>query len=150
MPNTSDHRTYSYYFSNFSNRLHFGYDCANLESFNYYMTPQDNSALNTDYVVQWSPGFYIQNNSQSGLERALGVIFFSPLHHCTDCSVLGCSIVSHSLQPHGLQPTRLLCPWNSPGKSTGMGCHFLPQGPYSYYFSDFLGSIISTFYYYTI
>ena len=27
--------------------------------------------------------------------------------------------------PHGQQPTRLLCPWNSPGKNTGVGCHFL-------------------------
>ena len=32
------------------------------------------------------------------------------------------------LQPHGLQPARLLCPWNSPGKNTGVGCHFLLQG----------------------
>ena len=39
-----------------------------------------------------------------------------------------CSVVSNSLWPHGLQPTRLLCPWNSPGKSTGVGCHFLLQG----------------------
>ena len=30
--------------------------------------------------------------------------------------------------PHGLQPTRLLCPWYSPGKNTGVGCHFLLQG----------------------
>ena len=30
--------------------------------------------------------------------------------------------------PHGLQPTRLLCPWESPGKSTGGGCHTLLQG----------------------
>ena len=29
---------------------------------------------------------------------------------------------------HGLQPTRLLCPWDFPGKNTGMGCHFLLQG----------------------
>ena len=29
-----------------------------------------------------------------------------------------------SLQPHGLQLTRLLSPWNFPGKNTGMGCHF--------------------------
>ena len=29
------------------------------------------------------------------------------------------------LQLHGLQPTGLLCPWNSPGKNTGVGCHFL-------------------------
>ena len=33
--------------------------------------------------------------------------------------------MSDSLRPHGLQPTRLLCPWNSPGKNTGVGCHFL-------------------------
>ena len=33
-----------------------------------------------------------------------------------------------SLQPHGLQPTRIPCPWDSPGKNTGVGCHFLLQG----------------------
>ena len=32
------------------------------------------------------------------------------------------------LWPHGLQPTRLLCSWDSPGKNTGVGCHFLLQG----------------------
>ena len=38
------------------------------------------------------------------------------------------SVVSNSLQPHGLEPTRLLSPWDFPGKSTGVGCHFLLQG----------------------
>ena len=33
-----------------------------------------------------------------------------------------------TLQPYGLQSARLLCPWNVPGKNTGMGCHFLLQG----------------------
>ena len=33
-----------------------------------------------------------------------------------------------TLRPRGLQPTRLLCPWDPPGKSTGLGCHFLLQG----------------------
>ena len=37
------------------------------------------------------------------------------------------SVVSDSLRPHGLQPTRLLCPWDSPGKNTGVGCHFILQ-----------------------
>ena len=32
-----------------------------------------------------------------------------------------------TLAPHGLQPTRLLCPWNFPGKTTGVGCHFPSQ-----------------------
>ena len=31
--------------------------------------------------------------------------------------------MSDSLRPYGLQPTRLLHPWDSPGKSTGVGCH---------------------------
>ena len=38
------------------------------------------------------------------------------------------SVMSNSLQPHGLKPTKLLCPWDSPGKNTGVGCHFLFQG----------------------
>ena len=38
-----------------------------------------------------------------------------------------CSVVSDSLRPHGLQPTRLLHPWDFPGKNTGVGCHFLLQ-----------------------
>ena len=38
------------------------------------------------------------------------------------------SVASDSQQPHGLQLTRLLCPWDFPGKKTGMGCHFLFQG----------------------
>ena len=33
-----------------------------------------------------------------------------------------------SLQPHGLYPGRRLCPWNSPGKNTGVGSWCLPQG----------------------
>ena len=33
--------------------------------------------------------------------------------------------MSNSSRPHGLQPTRLLGPWDFPGKSTGVGCHCL-------------------------
>ena len=39
-----------------------------------------------------------------------------------------CSIISDSLWSHGLWPTRLLCPWNFPGKNTGVGCHVPLQG----------------------
>ena len=35
--------------------------------------------------------------------------------------------MSDSVWPHRQQPTRLLCPWDSPGKNTGVGCHFLLQ-----------------------
>ena len=43
-------------------------------------------------------------------------------------SQLNCSFLSDSLRPHGLWPVRLLCPWDSPGKNTGMDCHSLLQG----------------------
>ena len=35
--------------------------------------------------------------------------------------------MSKSVQPHRWQPTRLPRPWDSPGKNTGVGCHFLLQ-----------------------
>ena len=44
------------------------------------------------------------------------------------CAVLGRSVMPDSLRPCGLQPARLLCPWDSPGKNTGVGCHALLQG----------------------
>ena len=37
------------------------------------------------------------------------------------------SVVSDSVRPHRRQPTRLPRPWDSPGKNTGVGCHFLLQ-----------------------
>ena len=37
------------------------------------------------------------------------------------------SVVSNSVWPHRRQPTRLPRPWDSPGKNTGVGCHFLLQ-----------------------
>ena len=35
--------------------------------------------------------------------------------------------MSDSVRPHRRQPTRLPCPWDSPDKNTGVGCHFLLQ-----------------------
>ena len=37
------------------------------------------------------------------------------------------SVVSDSVRPHRRQSTRLPYPWDSPGKNTGVGCHFLLQ-----------------------
>ena len=44
---------------------------------------------------------------------------------CCCCSVA--SVVSDSVRPHRRQRTRLPRPWDSPGKNTGVGCHFLLQ-----------------------
>ena len=52
--------------------------------------------------------------------------FPSPMHD-SEKSKWSRSVVSNSSLPHGLQPTRLLCPWDFPGKSTGVGCHCLLQ-----------------------
>ena len=44
---------------------------------------------------------------------------------CCCCQVA--SVVSDSVRPHRRQPTRLPRPWDSPGKNTAVGCHFLLQ-----------------------
>ena len=65
------------------------------------------------------------------LDHNLSSLSFSVVlwHLCLVCMcVLSHSVVSDSLQPHGLKPARLLCPWNSPGKNSGVGCYFLLQG----------------------
>ena len=51
-----------------------------------------------------------------------------PSAMCVCLSVcVSCSVVSDSLRPHGLYLARFLCPWDSPGKSTGLGSHSLLQ-----------------------
>ena len=49
--------------------------------------------------------------------------FFFPLRSENSESV-SCSVSV----THGLEPARFLCPWDSPGKNTGLGCHSLLQG----------------------
>ena len=46
---------------------------------------------------------------------------------CCSCCCYVASVVSDSVRPHRRQPTRLPRPWDSPGKNTGVGCHFLLQ-----------------------
>ena len=48
------------------------------------------------------------------------------LYSCC-CCYYGASVVSDSVRPHRQEPTRLPRPWDSPGKNTGVGCHFLLQ-----------------------
>ena len=46
---------------------------------------------------------------------------------CCCCCCCVVSVMSDSVRPHRRQPTRLPRPWDSPGKNTGVGCHFLLQ-----------------------
>ena len=57
-------------------------------------------------------------------EHWSGLPFPSPTHKSKKLK-WSCSVVSNSSRPHGLQPTRLLHPWDFPGKSTGVECHCL-------------------------
>ena len=59
-------------------------------------------------------------------EHWSGLPFPSPVHESEKWK-WSRSVVSDCLWHHGLQPTRLLCQWDSPGKSTGVGCHCLLQ-----------------------
>ena len=51
----------------------------------------------------------------------------SPECPCCCCCCCVASVVSDSVRPHRRQPTRFPHPWDSPGKNTGVGCHFLLQ-----------------------
>ena len=64
------------------------------------------------------PGFPSLGFSRQ--EHWSGLPFPSPMHE-SEKSKWSCSVVSDSEPPHRLQPTRLLRPWDFPGKSTGVG-----------------------------
>ena len=72
-------------------------------------------------------------------EHWSGLPFPSPMHESGKWK-WSRSVVSDSSWPHGLQPTRLLRPWDFPGKSTGVGCHCLLCWK-AYYTSNKLGEL---------
>ena len=79
-----------------------------------FQVPPEATTL-TKFSVVLSAGYYM---SPSGVSQ-------HPLYNSLN---LWKVLVAHSQWPHGLQPTRLLCPWNSSGKNTGVGCYSLLQG----------------------
>ena len=56
-------------------------------------------------------------------EHWSGLPFPSPMHESEKWK-RSRSVMSDPQWPHGQQPSRLLCPWDFPGKSTGVGCHY--------------------------
>ena len=60
-------------------------------------------------------------------EHWSGLPFPSPMHESEKWK-WSRSVLSDSYRLHGLQPTRLLRPWDFPGKNTGVGCQFPLQG----------------------
>ena len=97
-------------------------------------------------VLQWvaiffSRGVFLTQGSNPGLPHCRQTLYRlshqgSPLTQKvfmknivklinTALVAISCSVMSDSFWPHSLGLTRLFCPWDSPGKNTGVGCHFL-------------------------
>ena len=77
-------------------------------------------------LIRWSL-FDIHFSHNDQLPNLLSFHLFTFLTvHFLKVKVLVAQLCLTLLWPCG--PTRLLCPWNSPGKNTGVGCHFLLQG----------------------
>ena len=101
-----------------------------LEFITYSLPPSYYTSSLSD---RWSSDEYLSNSTGTFRGR-----FPHSSHHRTrkndQCSLLAVHarevalVMSDYLWPHGLQPVRLLCPWDSPGKNTGVGCHALLQG----------------------
>ena len=53
--------------------------------------------------------------------------FMAAVTICSDFAAKSLRVMSDSVQPIRQKPTRLPCPWDSPGKNTGVGRHFLLQ-----------------------
>ena len=71
---------------------------------------QENGCISNIYwtwTTYWVPGFFFFYNG---------------------CCCLITKSCLTLLQPCGLWPARLLCPWDFPGKNTGLGCYFFIQG----------------------
>ena len=67
-------------------------------------------------------------NTKGGPEKLIAELFASVRTFTPLCAVFNHLVTSEALQPHGLQPTRLLRPWNSPSKNTGVSSLSLFQG----------------------
>ena len=70
-------------------------------------------------------GFVLLYSGGSGLESQFLLLFYDMKLYAYMCakSLRSCPTLRH----HGLWSIRLLCPWDSPGTNTGVGCHALLQ-----------------------
>ena len=116
--------------------------CFIIVDFSPYIS--DSSFLSEMYFAKLSPRVYFVFSfwclSQSKFNKIQPRAFYMDRHpfavvfkgFITKCDIVHMcqvpSVVSHSVRPCGLQHARPLCPWDSPGKNTWVGCHALLQG----------------------
>ena len=71
------------------------------------------------------------SRAQSAFRAVKILVWYRWQIHVIMCCVCSAAKSRPTLWAHGLRPTRLLCPRDSPGKNTSLGCHFLLQGSFS-------------------
>ena len=81
--------------------------------------PELINGIMTSFVTQ------IRNQKKFFIIPSLLLLYICCCCCCCCCCVT--SVVSDSVRPHRWRPTRLPRPWDSPGKNTGVACHFLLQ-----------------------
>ena len=88
------------------------------------------SAPLAEWLVSWPVFFLSLCDLQEGLRHSV-CSFKNWTLYLASLNILyyyiSRSVMPNSLWPHGLQPTRLHCPWDFPGKRTGVGCYCLLQ-----------------------
>ena len=93
-----------------------------LKSISHFKWPVTTTSPPAAVTVQLHRGYHLRGPG-SGDHGAFCHWVPQDIHYM--CLVT--SVMSDSLQPHGPWPARLFRPWDSPGKGTGAGCHFLLQ-----------------------
>ena len=79
-------------------------------------------------ILEWIAILFARESSWPRYRTQVSCIGRWILHHLnTREAPMLCYAMSDSVWPHRQQPTRLPHPWDSPGKNTGVGCHFLLQ-----------------------
>ena len=78
------------------------------------------------FCLKWREENYPEEELKSKLGHMMGLLFLILDSVLLAAAAAKSLVVSDSVRPHRRQPTRLPRPWDSPGKNTGVGCHFLP------------------------
>ena len=90
----------------------------------YFIPNRNQNLCFRNYVSKWN--FFKSNHvlKSTQLNSVITVEVYIYMCKCM-CAIV--SVMSNCSRPYVLQPIRLFCPWDSPSKNTGVGCHFLLQ-----------------------
>ena len=106
-------------------------------SFSFSISPSNEYSGLISFGIDWSDLLAVQGTLKSLLQHhssrasilrhSTSLWSNSHIHTCCCCCCCVTSVVSDFVRPHRWRPTKLCHPWDSPGKNTGVGCHFLLQ-----------------------